>query len=278
MATDLPTNLLRTLVAIVETGSMLKATKRVHLTQAALSLRIKKLEELVRQPLFKRDSYKLTLTDAGHTLLPYARHMLALNDEALSALRQGEFVGTLRVGTVQDLADSIVRDLMARFRDRHPETQVHIEVGQTIPLVAKLEEGELDLVLGYGRSDDPRSVHRLSMRWTGSRELATRDVVPLVVPEHPSRTRDIAIRSLETSGRLYKIALEVSNIATMRTAVKANLGVCCGTGPFPTDTADDCTGLLPQLPNVGLIVHRAATLKNEQVEFADLAVEALRKL
>ena len=76
MVTNLPTELLRSFVAIVDSGSMLRATERVFVTQSALSLQMKRLEETVLTPLFHREGRRLVLTPAGQTLLPRAREMM----------------------------------------------------------------------------------------------------------------------------------------------------------------------------------------------------------
>jgi len=78
MTTNLPTTMLRSFVAIVEAGSMLGAAEQVFVTQSALSLQVKRLEELVQQPLFLREGRRLSLTAAGEILLGYARRVLAL--------------------------------------------------------------------------------------------------------------------------------------------------------------------------------------------------------
>ena len=83
---NLPTELLRSFAAIVDSGSMLRATERVFVTQSALSLQMKRLEETVQSPLFHRDGRRLTLTPAGQTLLAFAREMLGVNDRAVAAL------------------------------------------------------------------------------------------------------------------------------------------------------------------------------------------------
>jgi DNA-binding transcriptional LysR family regulator len=85
MAVNLPTELLRSFAAIVESGSMLRATERVFVTQSALSLQMKRLEEIVQVPLFRREGRQLMLAPAGEVLLSFAREILAANDRALAA-------------------------------------------------------------------------------------------------------------------------------------------------------------------------------------------------
>jgi DNA-binding transcriptional LysR family regulator len=80
MPVNLPTNLLRSFVAIVDTGSMLNASEKVFVTQSALSLQIKRLEELLQQTLFHREGRRLSLTSAGELMLDYSRKVLNLHD------------------------------------------------------------------------------------------------------------------------------------------------------------------------------------------------------
>src|ERR1700753_66361 len=108
MAVNLPTDLMRSFTAIVDSGSMLRATERVFVTQSALSLQMKRLEETGQTPLFHRDGRRLVLTPAGQTLLAFAREMLATNDKALSALNGDVLAGPARVGMVQDFAEVLL--------------------------------------------------------------------------------------------------------------------------------------------------------------------------
>ncbi len=87
MVTNIPTELLRSFVAIVDAGSMQKASKRVFVTQSALSLQIKRLEDLLQTALFLREGRRLVLTSDGQQLLTHAHEILAANDRALLALQ-----------------------------------------------------------------------------------------------------------------------------------------------------------------------------------------------
>src|SRR6185436_19517731 len=115
MVTNLPTELLRSFVAIVDSGSMLRATERVFVTQSALSLQMKRLEETVQASLFQREGRRLALTPAGQTLITYAREILATNDRAVSALNGDALSGPARIGLVQDFAETLLPGVLARF-------------------------------------------------------------------------------------------------------------------------------------------------------------------
>lgn len=107
--TNLDMDVLRALVIAMEHGGFARAAERLGRTQSAISLQMKKLEEQVGQPLFRKAGRTVALTDAGDLLLGYARRLVALNDEALSAARGEAMDGTSRVGFPQDLAESPAR-------------------------------------------------------------------------------------------------------------------------------------------------------------------------
>ncbi len=187
MPVNLPTNLLRSFVAIVDTGSMLNASEQVFVTQSALSLQIKRLEELVQQSLFLREGRRLNLTPAGDVLLDYARRVLALHDEAVAAVTAGHFKGPARIGMVQDFADNLLSGMLSRFAELHPEAQIYARVAGTAELQSLLDRRELDIMLGFAAPNDAHAITVAAMSWYGTYALAGQDVIPLAVLEEPCR-------------------------------------------------------------------------------------------
>ena len=254
MPINLPTNLLRSFVAIVEAGSMLSATEQVFVTQSALSVQIRKLEELVQQTLFTREGRRLALTPAGTVLLDYSRRILALHDEALARLSAGQITGPIRIGMVQDFADALFAGVLARFAELHPESTIYARVAGTAELQTMLEKNQLDLYVGFADASHPAAQTRAPMGWYGESGLDALDIVPLAVLEKPCRFREAAITSLERAGRRYRIAVETPNLSTLRAAVQARLGVTCRTHLFRPDISVIAAGSLPPLPDVACIL------------------------
>ena len=278
VAINLPTTLLRSFVAIVDAGTMLSAADRVFVTQSALSLQIKRLEELVQQPLFTRDGRRLTLTRPGEVLLDYARRVLSLHDEAIAAISSGSFTGPVRIGTVQDFADTLLTGLLAQFAGLHPEAQIFVRVGGTADLQALLERNQLDIVLGFAASDSPAAIRTAPMNWYGDAALAQHAVVPLAVLEKPCRFREAAIASLEAAGVRHRIAVESPNLSALRAAVAAGLGLTCRTHIFLRDAEPASSHTLPALPDVACIINTAATVDAPAAHLADRAAEIVRNL
>ena len=277
MPVNLPTNLLRSFVAIVDTGSMLNASEKVFVTQSALSLQIKRLEELLQQTLFHRDGRRLSLTQAGELMLDYARKVLTLHDEAVAAVTAGQFAGPARIGMVQDFAEMLFSGLLAQFAELHPDAQIYSRIAGTAELQALLERRQLDIILGFAAPNDPSAVTRAPMAWYGEHALAARETIPLAVLEQPCRFREAAIRALEDSGRDFRITVETPNLTTLRAAVKAGLGITCRTHLFlPDDPILDAG--LPPLPSVSCILQTANALDAVTLRLADLTRETLELL
>lgn len=278
MPVNLPTNLLRSFVAIVDTGSMLNASERVFVTQSALSLQIKRLEDQVQQALFLREGRRLRLTQAGEVLLDYSRRVLSLLDEAIAAVSQGRFIGPARIGMVQDFADTLLSGLLARFAQLHPETQIYARVAGTAELQDLLDRRELDILLGFAAPDDADAITVAPMTWYGEATLVDRDPIPLAVLEQPCRFREAGIRALDEAGLQWRIAVETPNLATLKAAVGAGLGITCRTHLFQSDSAALEHEGLPPLPRVAAILRAGDKLDGAACRLAELARETVGAL
>lgn len=277
MPVNLPTNLLRSFVMIVDTGSMLHASERVFVSQSALSLQIKRLEELLQQALFHREGRRLTLTQSGELMLDYARKVLSLHDEAVAAVTAGQFTGPARIGMVQDFAEMLLTGLLARFVELHPEAQLYSRVAGTAELLGQLERRQLDIVLGFAAANDPLAIASAPMAWYGKAELARFDTLPLAVLETPCRFREAAIRALEDAGKPFRISVETPNLTALRAAVDAGLGLTCRTHLFLREAALEDVGL-PPLPQVSCILQTAPGLDGPTSQLAKLTREIVATL
>ncbi|MBP7339633.1 LysR substrate-binding domain-containing protein [Niveispirillum sp.] len=258
MPPNLPTDLLRSFAVIVDAGTIQKATERIFLTQSALSLQMKRLEDLVQVPLFARDGRRLALTPAGTTLLGYARRMLVLNDEAVAALAGEDVAGPVRVGMVQDVSENLLTGVLAQFAKLHPRAQLHARVAGTAELLDMLSGDRLDIVAGFGPAGDPTALQTVPMRWLGDAEKLSDPVLSLAVLEKPCRFREVAINALDAAGQPYRVVLETPNLSTLRSAVQAGLGVTCRTVLFGGMSPIIDEGL-PPLPQVSMTLATRTT-------------------
>ncbi|MCU1724034.1 LysR substrate-binding domain-containing protein [Pseudomonas sp. 5P_5.1_Bac1] len=136
---------LRTLVAIAQHGSFARAAEAVHLTQSAVSLHIRGLEEEFNAPLFDRSRRLPVLTEAGHLALERAREILALYDSIAAELGEdGELRGRLRVGAIHTTLAGILPKALAALSAEHPHLRVNVASGMSAELATRVEAGELD--------------------------------------------------------------------------------------------------------------------------------------
>jgi DNA-binding transcriptional LysR family regulator len=260
----------------VDSGSMLRAAEWVFLTQSALSLHMKRLEETVQTSLFHRDGRRLSLTPAGDTLLLFAREILGANDRAVISLNGDVLVGPARVGLVQDFAETMLSGVLAQFTQLNPDVQLQVRVGGTTELLELLRTDRLDIVLGMGQEDDAAAVSTAPMQWLGDANLSTMPVVPLAVLEKPCRFRDAALAALDAAGRSYRIVLETPSLSVLRACIDSDMGITCRTAVFSGRTIDaqDAVGL-PALPNVAYVRHTRAAPHHTIGRLAELMSAAV---
>jgi len=261
MARNVPTELLRSFVAIVEAGSMAQATETIFLTQSALSLQMKRLEDVLQQKLFRRDGRKLSLTAPGEELVAHARALLALNDRIMLTLGQNIDEDPISIGMVQDFTDTVLPDVLERFRLEHPRARLIVRVGGSAELLDMFDRSRLDLVLCLGQHGDragatTRVIGHDQMVWMGDAALTERDELPLALLEPPCRFREAALRALGEHRRHYRIVLETPHLPAMRAGVRGGLGASCRTRRFAMaeqlPVIDPAT--LPPLPEIETVL------------------------
>lgn len=257
MAVNLPTELLRSFVAIVETGSMLQATERVFVTQSALSLQMRRLEDIVRQPLFHRQGRKLRVTAAGEHLLDTARQILAMNDRVLASLQGQALSGVVRIGLNQDFAEMFLPGVLRDFVTAHPDVQMQVRIGGSQELLDGLRADHLDVVLCVRAAGEAQSIKTGPMEWLGDPKLLERPVLPLALLEPPCVFRATALRVLEEAQRPFKIVVETASLSGVRAAVQAGLAVTCRNPLFidPELMSVLRSVGLPALPDVCFALH-----------------------
>jgi DNA-binding transcriptional LysR family regulator len=277
MALNLPVDVLRSFVAVVDGGSMLRASERVFLSQPAISLQIKRLEELLQIPLFRREGRRLVLTTQGDDVLILAREMLALNDRIVATLTGEALAGPVRIGFVQDFAETLLEGLLAQLVALHPDVRLEVRVGGTPQLLDLLESDRLDVILGMGVAGDVAAIREEPMRWFGNAGLPARDTIPLAVLERPCRFRDAAIAALEAAGRSYQLVVETPSLSVLRAAVRGGVGITCRTDLFG-GLPEIAGPSLPDLPSVSYVLHKRERLAPALINLCGLISERVNDI
>ncbi len=220
---------LRTFIAIAETGSFTRAAEVVHTTQSAVSMQMKRLEERLDRPIFARDGRASKLTEDGERLLDYARRIVKLNMEALSAFSDAELSGRVRLGVPDDYADRYLPEIMARFSRAYPGVELTVMCEPTVKLFEHIDANELDLaiVTDCGGSRPTETFRRERLLWVSSNRHPTHleERLPLALGRPTCAWRRAAMEQLEQLGRPYRVLYTSANSGAVAAAVLAGLAV-----------------------------------------------------
>lgn len=229
MIPNLDVDLLKTFLAIADNGSFTKAAEEVHKTQSAVSMQMKRLEDLVGTPLFAKDGRMSRFTPDGERLVDYARRIVAINDEAVYAFAKPDLAGTIKFGTPDDYAERFLPEILARFARTHPMVTVDVECLGSGELFERCKRGELDLSLvTFGCeiiTDEP--VRREKLVWvTSTRHHAhMAEVLPLAVSHAGCGWRSMVLRALDGQQRKFRVAYSTPNSNAVNAAVLQGLAV-----------------------------------------------------
>lgn len=223
-------DVLRTFVAIAETGSFTLASTAVFRTPSAVSMQIKKLEDILGVSVFTRDARSVSLTQDGEMLIGYARRMLALNREAVSKFIVPDIAGIVRLGSPDDYGERVLPTVLRRFAKTHPAIAVDVTIDMTSNLRRRLAERQLDITLFTARRDIPGDAEILLTEpivWGGAKGGCAhlRDPLPVSLWEEGCVWRADALDALGRAGRNYRVAYMSAHTAGQRAAILADLAV-----------------------------------------------------
>lgn len=275
---------LRTLQAIVESGSFTAAAARLHLTQSAVSWKIKRLEERLGHALLVRDGKSVELTEMGRELLLHADKILAAHDEAIAALELRELTGTVRLGCNDEPDLARFADIIRGFRLEHPLVRVHTRIALSSVVAGWLRARELDLALLQVMADDVKDedvvIRRSTLDWFASPDLVLGEdgTIPMVTFGSRGSYRQIAERALRDVGLDYFIAVECESSAGVIAAVEAGLGVTVLNTDHPvaanTTARNHAIELPRRLPEVCFVARRSKRTRDPAVRALQAALVA----
>jgi DNA-binding transcriptional LysR family regulator len=227
---NIPTDLLRTFVAVVDLRSFTKAAISLGVTQPAVSAQIKRLQFLIGDDIFDRSTQGVSLTPHGEVVISYARRLLSLNDQIVHLGGAGprpELV--ISVGTPSDFVASLLPGVMAQFRANWPDVRFIVRSDHEEPLVRALRAGELDLFVGLSLKPPHDAHYSWSEEMVWVRGPVTKvdpdRPVPLVSYGEPCVHHRVAVKVLKQAGLDWEVVFTGSSMTSLNSAVTAGLGV-----------------------------------------------------
>lgn len=228
MARNLDMTALRSFVAVADSGGVTRAAGYLNLTQSAVSMQLKRLEESLNSQLLDRSTRTIALTAAGEQLLSYARRMLELNDEAYGRLTAQEFKGEIILGVPHDIVYPSIPYVLQQFHASFPHMRVTLMSSFTTQLKEKFSRGECDIILTTeDRSGgDCTTIGELPLVWVGAIGGSAWRQRPLRLAfERQCIFRKGVQEALDRAGIAWEMAIESDQSRTIEASVSADLGV-----------------------------------------------------
>jgi DNA-binding transcriptional LysR family regulator len=273
-------NALQAFTAVAERCSFSEAAAQLHLTQPAVSKRIRQLENELDTRLFDRIARRVQLTEAGRALLPSAHRILLEVSESRRRLANlsGRVAGTLSIGTSHHIGLHRLPGLLRRYTRRYPDVDLDLHFLDSEEGCHRVEHGELELalvtlpqrtppaLLTTSVWDDPLTLvvatdHPLAAQ--SQQGLATLAGYPAILPAQGTFTRGLVEQSMHAHGLYPTVRLETNYLETIRSMVSIGLGWSA----LPRTMLDDSlcalsTAELSLVRKLGFVQHRARTLSN----------------
>ena len=244
---------LRSFVAVADSGGVTRAAGFLHLTQSAVSMQLKRLEELLGLELLDRSGRTIALTSSGDQLLGYARRMVALNDEVIGRLTDQAFEGEVILGVPHDIVYPTIPRVLQRFNASYPRVKVHLISSFTRSLKEQFSRGECDLILTTESTggENCETLSELPLCWFGAPNGSAWRQRPLRLAfSRHCVFRPKVIAALDAAGVPWDMVVETESDRTIEATVSADLAVHAvleGTEP-PHLRQIDHGGTLPELP------------------------------
>lgn len=228
--TNFQTDLLRTFVTVVDLGAYTRAGQALGRTQPAISLQIRRLEELVGGPLIRQNGRTLSLTSDGEMLLSYARDILRLNDDASAYFNRSRISGVIRVGLPNDYAVAFLQGVIVDYTRLHQDLTLEIHCGWSPVILERLRADELDVVVAMIDSEHSQYMSRSWVErpmWTGAEncDFDPRDGLPLAAHPEGCAYRARMIQALDAAQIRWRIAYTGPGVSGLQNAVINGLGV-----------------------------------------------------
>jgi DNA-binding transcriptional LysR family regulator len=246
---DLDIDVLRCFATVAGQGGFTAAGLALGLTQSAVSLKIKRLEDLVQARLFDRTSRSLSLTADGELLLTYAYRLLSLNDEAVRQMVASSTSGPLRMGVADHCAPLHLAAILRCFTQAYPDMRFEVEIGRSHDLRMACDRGTLDLAIAKRREGEAAGtlVWTEPMAWVASESWVPGERLPLALLPPGCLFRDRALATLNRAELPHEIIYTSASLLGVLAATEGGMAVTVlGRSGLPPGLRE-----LPDLPPLG---------------------------
>ncbi|WP_267406500.1 LysR family transcriptional regulator [Methylobacterium sp. GC_Met_1] len=259
MVRSLDMDLLRSFASVAKTGALSRAASQIGRSQVALSIQMKRLEDLVGHSLLTRTGRGVVPTVQGERFLIHARRILSSHDGALAEFSGGSLSGTLRFGCPDDYAQAFLSTLLRGFAQHHPAAAIEVICGSTPRLQAQFDRGGLDLALvSVPLAADRAILRREDLVWAVPRDQSGlwTDPITLALGDPDTLDHRAAVAALDRAGRCYSIAYASGSLSGLLAVVRSGQAVAVPTRfavPADLRILTAASGL-PPLTRIGITI------------------------
>lgn len=279
MVRNLDIAALRSLVAIADTESVTKAAAQINLSQSAVSMQIKRLEETFDTKLLHREGRGIALTAVGEHLVSYARRLIAINDETWARLTNDDYEGDVVFGVPVDIVYPNVPYILKRATALYPRIRLSLVSSLTKLLKRRLKDGDIDLILTT--EDRPHkggeTLQQIEHHWCGAinGKAHLGRPLPLSICHHCSQKQGV-IKTLDAANVPWKLFGDTDSEITVDAIVSADLAVTPKIY-IPQNCAALPAGVLPPLNDVLINMYQARHRDSGLIEkIAEIVRDAFR--
>jgi DNA-binding transcriptional LysR family regulator len=250
--------LLRSFVAVAETGKMSSAAKVVSRSQGSVSQQIMRLEQAFELTLFDRRKNQIArLTRDGEKLLSRAHRLLAMNDAVVAEMRETDFAGEVKLGVPHDVVGALMPPVLRTFRQQYPNVLITLVSDSTKTLRALLREGSIDLTLTTELDRADRGDHLLTdqLVWVGARggDAAHRQPLSVALGKEDCGFRAVAVKALNAARIKWRPICQVGSLEPVFATLESDMAVA----PFLSRTVPERLTILrdvglPPLPRFNI--------------------------
>ena len=227
--TNIPTELLRTFVTVVDLRGFTKAAQALGCTQPAVSAQIKRLQGLLGSELLDKSAPGVVPTERGRAIADCARRLLAINDQIIELAAVRSSTIPLRIGIPGDFGNALLPAALAEFRRRFPHQAFHVRCDVSARLLRGLQHGDLDLAVTFAQDPLLQPYDRWSERVVWVRGPATvydsTGPVPLVTHDEECVLTKLSVEALDRAGRDWEMVFRGPSSHSVAGAVAAGLGI-----------------------------------------------------
>jgi len=268
---------LRTLITVAETGGMTRAANLLHMTQSAVSMQMKRLEDQLSVQLLQRDGRKVVTTVEGDRLISYARRLLDINNEAVRSLSEPLYDVSITCGVSDDILHPYLPQIVQELHTSYPNVGVNIECDFSFFLRRGLKNGHYDVILTteLAPAEGGQALMKQNLVWMTKPDGVCWKQRPLPVAlSHNCVFRKPAFEALDSMGVSWIDITQSRNDTSALVCSAADLGVraemaySCYNGIAEIQHG----GELPALPEYHVVMYFAPGMTKAIVdEFADIA-------